>query len=359
MGKVVHGGNVEEISRTYKINVEDIIDFSANINPVGLNNNVKSAMINALDKVEKYPDIYYLNLKESISKFADVDIENLVIGNGAAEVIFNIIRGLKPKKVLLPAPTFSEYEEATLSIDGDIEYYHLREDEDFNLNMGLIDCLNKSIDMIFICNPNNPTGVLTKNTFIENLAQKCIETKTTIVIDESFLDFLISDKEYTAKSLLEKYKNIIIVKSLTKFFAMPGIRIGYGICCNDTFINLINKVTVPWTVNIVAADGIVQALKENDYMKYSINYVENEKKYLYNNLKKIENIKVFKPSVNFIMFKVLNNINLKEKMLRYNILIRSCSNYEGLNSSFYRVAVRTREENEILINSLKDCKINS
>ena len=352
MSKIVHGGNVEEISRKYKINSEEIVDFSANINPSGLNKNVKNAMINALDKIEKYPDISYFNLKKSISDYENIDIKNLVLGNGAAEVIFNIIRGLKPKKVLLPAPTFSEYEEAVLSIDGSIEYYHLKEEDNFKLNNELINSLNESIDMIFICNPNNPTGVLTKNTFIEKLAKKGLETKTTIVIDESFLDFLNSEEEYTSKYLLQKYENIIIIKSLTKFFAMPGIRIGYGISKNEEFISLINKVTVPWTVNVVASEGTIQALKEEDYIRHSIEYVEKEKNYLYNNLKQIENIKVFKPSVNFIMFKILNNLDLKEEMMKHSILIRSCSNYEGLNSSFYRIAVRTREENEKIITAL-------
>lgn len=353
MSKVVHGGNVEEISRTYGINVEDIIDFSANINPLGLNSSVKSAMIRALDKVEKYPDISYLELKKSISNFENIDIDTLVLGNGAAEVIFNVIRGLKPRKVLLPAPTFSEYEEAVLSIDGDIEYYHLKEEEDFELNNGLINSLDESIDMVFICNPNNPTGVLTKNTFIEKLSEKALKTNTTIVIDESFLDFVNSECDYTSKYLLEKYKNIIIVKSLTKFFAIPGIRVGYGISKNKDFINLINKVTVPWTVNVVAAEGVIQGLKETDYMRSSIKYVENEKKYLYDNLKEIGNIKVFNPSVNFIMFKVLKDIDLKEEMLKNNILIRSCSNYEGLDNRFYRVAVRSRKENAKILNTLK------
>lgn len=354
MSKAIHGGNVEEISRKYGVSSDKIIDFSANINPVGLNENVKSAMIRALDKVEKYPDISYFNLKNAISKYENVDTNNLVIGNGAAEVIFNIIRGLKPKKVLLPAPTFSEYEEGVLSIDGSIEYYHLKENENFQLNNELIDYLDESIDMIFICNPNNPTGVLSKSTFMESLAKKSLETKTVVVVDESFLDFLGTEDEYTSKYLLEKYKNIIIVKSLTKFFAMPGIRIGYGISKNSEIIRLINKVTVPWSVNVVAAEGVVHALKEEEYIRYSVNYVENEKIYLYESLKEISNMKIFKPSVNFIMMKVLTSIDLKEELIKHNILIRSCSNYEGLNNRFYRVAVRTREENNKLISALKD-----
>lgn len=354
MSKNVHGGNVEDISRKYGVSSDKIIDFSANINPVGLNENVKRAMIRALDKVEKYPDISYFNLKNAISKYENIDTDNLVLGNGAAEVIFNIIRGLKPKKVLLPAPTFSEYEEGVLSIDGSVEYYHLKEKENFELNNELISSLDESIDMIFICNPNNPTGVLTKSTFIEFIAKRALETKTVVVVDESFLDFVGTEEEYTSKYLLEEYKNIVIVKSLTKFFAMPGIRIGYGISKNSEITSLINKVTVPWSVNIVASEAIVQALKEEAYIRSSVEYVENEKNYLYESLKEIRKIKVFKPSVNFIMFRVLNMVDLKEELIKHNILIRSCSNYEGLNNRFYRIAVRNREENNKLISALKD-----
>lgn len=355
MSKVVHGGNVEEISRIYGINPYDLIDFSANINPMGLNNNVKNEMIEALNKIEKYPDITYYNLKKSISEYERISFETILLGNGAAEVIFNIVRGLKPRKVLLPAPTFSEYEEAVLSINGEIEYYNLKEKGDFNLDIELIDALNENIDMIFICNPNNPTGVLTRNTFIENIAKKATETKTIVVVDESFLDFLSREEEYTCKALLKKYNNIIIVKSLTKFFAMPGIRIGYGICSNKEYVNLIKRVTVPWSINTVAALGTIRALKEDSYIKESINYVESEKNNLYNSLKDIEGIKVFKPSVNFIMFKIFKNINLKEEMLKHNILIRSCSNYVGLDNGFYRIAVRTKSENEKLICTLRNC----
>ncbi|MGL5084794.1 MAG: pyridoxal phosphate-dependent aminotransferase, partial [Clostridium sp.] len=341
--------------RKYGISPNDLIDFSANINPMGLNNNVKDEMIKSLSKIDKYPDITYYNLKKSISEYENINYENLFLGNGAAEVIFNIVRGLKPKNVLLPAPTFSEYEEAVLSVDGEVEYYKLQEKDGFSLNSGIINYLNESIDMIFICNPNNPTGVLTKNTFIEKLAVKAMKTKTIIVIDESFLDFISGEEEYTSKTLIEKYTNIIIVKSLTKFFAMPGIRIGYGITSNKEYVNMINKVTVPWSINTVACFGTIKALTEEKYIKDSIKFVEIEKDYLYSCLREIEVIKVFKPSVNFIMFKVLKIIDLKQKMLKENILIRSCDNYEGLDSSFYRIAIRTRSENEKIVKALKLC----
>lgn len=350
----VHGGNTEEIARKYNFNSNEIIDFSANINPLGLNENIKSAMIKAINKIIKYPDITYFDLKNSIREFENINSENIILGNGAAEVIFNIIRALTPKKALLPAPTFSEYEEAILSVGGNIEYFHLKEDNEFILDNKFIKEINENIDITFICNPNNPTGVLSDNNFINELLKKSVVSNTIVVVDESFLDFVKDNNKYSSKELLKKYNNLIIVKSLTKFFAMPGARIGYGICSNNDIISKINKVTVPWSVNIMATDGIIQGLNEKSYIDNSIEYVNNEKEYLYNALKEISYIKVFKPSVNFIMFKLLIDLDLKSELIKRKILIRSCDNYTGLNNSFYRVAVRTREENDKLIKELNN-----
>ena len=350
----VHGGNTEEIARKYKLNSKEIIDFSANINPVGLNENVKTAMINAIDKVVKYPDITYFDLRNSIGEFEKIDTNNIMLGNGPAEVIFNIVRALKPQRALLPAPTFSEYEEAIRSVNGEIEYYKLKESNGFKLDYEFIDTIKDDIDIVFICNPNNPTGVLTTQKFIREVLDKALITNTIVVIDESFLDFVKPNELYLSNNLLIDYRNLIIVKSLTKFFAIPGARIGYGLCSNNEIMHKINKVIVPWSVNIMASEAIIQGLKEKDYIEKSIVYVKNEKEYLYRALKEINSLKVFEPSVNFIMFKLLIDLDLKSQLIKRKILIRSCDNYIGLSSSFYRVAVRTREENDKLIGELKN-----
>ncbi len=349
----VHGGNIEEVGRKYNINPEDIIDFSANINPLGINKKVKKSMIHALDLVERYPDITYYNLKHTISGSEDVELSSIFIGNGAAEVIFNIARALRPKKVLLTAPTFSEYEEAVRSVDGKIKYYHLKEENEFLIDDNFINEIDEEIDLIFICNPNNPTGVLTEKEFIEKVLKQANKFNVKVVVDESFLDFVEDKNKYSSMELTKTYNNLIIVKSLTKFFAMPGIRIGYGISRSKEVIDRINQVSVPWAVNIIASEGICTGLKEISYKRKSIEYVKEQSTVLYKGLNELEFIKVFKPSVNFIMFKILKNIDLKEELISKGILIRSCENYEGLNENFYRVAVRTAKENEKLISVMK------
>lgn len=345
-----HGGNVEEICRKYNLCEKDIIDFSANINPLGISKKVKEEIIKALDKIERYPDITYHDLKMGISEYEGIDYNNIFLGNGAAEVIFNVIRGLKPKKVLLPAPTFSEYEDGIRAINGEIVYYKLNR-ENFKLDDGFLEAIDKSIHMLFICNPNNPTGQLVSREFLIKVLDKSSNTK--VVIDESFLDFIEDKSRYSLIDMCKDYENLIVVKSLTKFFSFPGIRVGYGITGNAEFIRKINKVSVPWSINTVASTGAIVALKEREYQKNSIDFIKNEKVFLYNELCRFNELEVFEGSVNFIFFKTRIDINLKEELVKYGIIIRSCSNYIGLGTDYYRVAVRTREQNEKLIYALR------
>lgn len=353
MSKAVHGGNIEELSREFNLDKEKLIDFSANINPLGVNEKVKEAIIDALDKVEKYPDITYYNLKSAISNFEDIDYKNLVLGNGAAEIIFNLVRAINPKKVLIPAPTFSEYEEASLSINSSIEYYYLKEEKNWNIDEEILDLINEDIDIVFICNPNNPTGVITDKDILLRIIKKARKTKTIVAIDESFLDFVKDSHKYSLVRLLKEYHNIFIIKSLTKLFAIPGIRIGYGLSSSKDIINKIQAISVPWNINILAEVAAITALDDKEYVEKSIAYIEEEKYYLYKELSKFNKIKVFNPSVNFIMFKTLKDIDLKYELMKENIIIRSCSNYNGLNENYYRIAVRTREENEVFLDTLR------
>jgi len=352
MASFGHGGNAKEISRDNKIEYRKILDFSANINPLGMPSIVKTAIIEGLDEVEKYPDITYFELKCAIGEFENINKDNLILGNGASEVIFNVVRGINPKKALILAPTFSEYEEAIKAIDGNITYYKLKEENNFYIQEDILDCISSELDLIFICNPNNPTGAITSIELLVKILNKAKKNRAKVLIDESFLDFI--DGNLSMISYINKYENLIIIKSLTKFFALPGLRIGYGICSNIELKEKLEKISPAWNINILAEIATINGLKDKSYIEKSIKYILNEKEYLYENLKKIKEVKVYEPSVNFIMIKALINIRLKDEFLKNNILIRSCSNYKELDSSYYRIAVRTHEENSILIRKLKD-----
>ncbi len=345
-----HGGNVKEISRKNKLEYNKILDFSANINPLGMPSSVRQAIIENLDEIEKYPDITYFDLKRAIGKFENINKENLILGNGAAEVLFNVVRGINPSNTLILAPTFSEYEEATKAINGNIIYYKVKEEDDFYIQDNILDYITNKLDLIFICNPNNPTGVITPKELLENVLIKAKKNNVKVLIDESFLDFIEGNSSMI--SYINEYENLIIIKSLTKLFALPGIRIGYGICNNTVLKEKIEKISPAWNINILAEIATKTALKDKDYIKESIQFIKDEKEYLYNRLKGINGLKVYEPSVNFILLKILIKIDLKTELLKNNILIRSCNNYEGLDNSYYRIAVRTHEENSELIKNI-------
>jgi len=352
MASFGHGGNAKEISRKNKIDYDKILDFSANINPLGMPTSVKKAIIEGLDEVEKYPDITYFELKCAIGEFEDINKENLILGNGAAEVLFNVVRGIDPNNTLILAPTFSEYEEATKAINGTIIYYKLKEENNFHIQEDILDYINSELDLIFICNPNNPTGVITSKDLLVKILIKAKKNNVIVLIDESFLDFI--EVNLSMISYINEYENLIIIKSLTKFFVLPGIRIGYGICSNASLKEKLEKISPAWNINILAEIATKTGLKDKTYIRKTLKFIKSEKKYLYNELKEIKQLKVYEPSANFILLKTRIKINLKNMLLKNNILIRSCSNYEGLDNSYYRIAVRNHEENSKLIENIRN-----
>lgn len=352
MASFGHGGNTKEISRRNNIDYDKIIDFSANINPLGMPESVKKAIIENLNEAEKYPDITYYELKSAICNFEKITSNNLILGNGAAEVLFNVVRGINPQNSLILAPTFSEYEEAVKSINGNIIYYILKEENQFHIQDDILNYISKDLNLLFICNPNNPTGVITEREVILKILEKAEKNNVIVLIDESFLDFINEDL-----SLIEyigKFENLIIIKSLTKFFALPGIRIGYGISGNIQLIKKVESISPAWNINIFADIATKAGLKDENYIRNSIKYIADEKDYLYRELKKINKLKVYQPNVNFILLQTLTKIDLQKELLKQDILIRSCSNYNGLNHNFYRVAVKNHEDNAKLITSLLD-----
>ena len=221
MTKHVHGGDV------YRH--KDCLDFSANLNPLGTPESVKQAIIGSLDHIAQYPQVGCDLLREKIAEYEGVKKEEIVCGNGAAEVIFTLCRAVKPKKALLPAPTFAEYGQALESTDCKLEYYMLTENEGFVLGESYLDILHKGLDMAFLCNPNNPTGMLIPHRLLKRILEKCRKLGILLVVDECFLDFVKEPEEYSLKRSLSGFNNLFILKAFTKRYAMAGVRLGYGL----------------------------------------------------------------------------------------------------------------------------------
>lgn len=343
MMKHVHGGDV------YKY--KNCLDFSANCNPLGTPERVKQAIIESVERLEDYPEVGCGRLKEAIARYEQVEKEEVICGNGAAELIFSLCRAKKPKKALLPAPTFAEYEQALSSVGCEIRYFFLEEKEDFRVKEAYLEALTDDLDILFLCNPNNPTGILMERDFLEKVLIRCRDKGIFAVVDECFLDFIREPENYTLKAYLKEYKNLFILKAFTKRYAIAGVRLGYGLCADERILGQMELMTQPWNVSAMAQAAGLAALKETDYVEAGRKLVFEEAAYLKREMEKL-GLKVFPSQANYIFFK--GPENLFEQCVEKGILIRDCSNYPGLSKGYFRVAVKRHERNVKLIEALKE-----
>ena len=348
--KDLHGGNIYRFEREGK----DVLDYSSNINPLGVPQKFIDIAKENFDKLTNYPDPYYIELREKIGEHNSVTKENIIVGNGATEILFLYMRAVKPKKVLVLAPCFSEYVRALKSVGAQIEYFELKEKNNFYPD---IQTLKKKLegqhyDLFLFCNPNNPTGQLIKFDDVKDLAAICKKQDMKIFIDEAFIEFVENWKEKTAALL--KNKDVFIMRAFTKFFAIPGLRLGYSISFDEELMNKLQAEKEPWSVNTFANLAGLVMLDDKDYIKKSEKWVAEEKNFLYKELSKNKNLKVYKSECNFLLIKLLTTTSqeIQTKLLEKNILVRDASNFQFLDESYIRVAVKDREKNLKLIESL-------
>ena len=340
----LHGGNIYKLKREKGI---EVLDYSANINPLGLSDRLKEAVIENLSCLEQYPDPDYLEMKEVIAKHNKIDAENIIVGNGATEIMFLYAKNLKPKKVLIISPTFAEYERALKTIDCEVDYFQLKEEEDFILNIPrLKKTLDNKYDLLVMCNPNNPTGKFIDKLILDDLATSCKNKGISILLDEAFIEFVDGSVD---RSLVEyKHKNVFIVRALTKFFAIPGLRLGYGITFDSKLKEKIEGNREPWSVNAIAELATKALLEDREYITKSENWIKEEKCFMYKELEKIEGIKPFITETNFILVKLMNGMRVEEfrqKMISLGVLVRDASNFNYLDDKYFRLAIKDRVNN--------------
>lgn len=328
-----HGGDI------YRNKVR--LDFSSNINPFGMPEGAAANIVNNADKLSVYPDAECAKLCSAIAKSENVRPENVLCGNGAAELIFAIVRALKPHRALLISPTFSEYERALSGVDCDIKYFALNEENGFVLTERFLDFL-ENIDMVFICNPNNPVGNVIGRELMDKILEKCRKNGITAVVDECFMDFVTEG--YSVKG------NAVIIKAFTKFYAMAGLRLGYMIG-DSKIIEDTKSAMPPWSVNGAAQAAGIAALGDTEYKTKSVKHINGERLFLLGEFARL-GFKTYGSQANFVFFK--GDAKLYEKLLNKGILIRQCGNFRGLDDRFYRAAVRLREENTELIKAIEE-----
>ncbi|MCK5185617.1 MAG: threonine-phosphate decarboxylase [Deltaproteobacteria bacterium] len=349
----VHGGNIAEISRKYNLKAETIIDFSSNINPLGYPGALQNILRKEENCIATYPDSDSTELRKEIAKRIDSDLRTILVGNGSTELIYMIPRVIKPKCALISGPTFSEYEKSLLPIQCELRLFSLKEKDNFKVHIDTVTSLLPKIDILYLCNPNNPTGVLLGDSDINALLEEAEKRGVLVVVDESFMDF--TDNESVTVEV-KKRKNLIVIKSLTKIYGIPGLRLGY-LVANSKIVNSLNHHREPWTVNILAQKAGVTCLKDEEFIVKTKSFITREKRYLTGELNKIKGLKPCDSSTNYILIKLLKpgltSGRVYERMAKQGLLIRDCRSFRGLGSNYIRVAVRKRKENNLLIKRLK------
>ncbi|MGE4283639.1 MAG: threonine-phosphate decarboxylase CobD [Clostridia bacterium] len=357
INKDAHGGNVYNAGSQYNLDINEILDYSANINPLGVPQTLQQAIINNFDLLTHYPDPDYMNARRSLANWHGIEKSNIIMGNGATEIIFLLMEVFKPRKILIPCPSFSEYEQAAITAGCKVEHYRIKEEEDFIINVqDLINNIHKEIEMLILCNPNNPTSQIIKKDKMKEILSFCRENGITVVIDEAFIDFTDEQLHLSMVDQLEIYPNLFIIKALTKFFAIPGLRLGYGIA-GERFIKRMEHKKQPWTLNNFASMAAEILPHDVEYIRVSSQWIKEEGVRFFQLLSKIEGIKVFKPSSNFILIKLLDphltSGILCDKMMGNGILIRNAENFTFLDKQYIRIAIKDGRSNDIFIQRLK------
>lgn len=345
MDKILHGG---DIYTERGISPEQLVDFSANLNPLGMPHSVRQALSDVARSRPCYPDPLCRSLKFHLSAYESMPVEYFFCGNGAAEIIYRLTGAVRPRKAGVLAPCFSEYERALDSVGCEVVRFELGEYNDFALTDQILPYITEDMDMLFLSNPNNPTGRLTPFELMKQIAERCEETGCLLVVDECFLDFVEGGCSMT--QLLWGNKNLVVLKAFTKIFAMAGIRLGYCLCSDSELIRRLETVGDPWNVSVPAQQCGIAATKEKEFVKQTQAFVKQERKYLGSELQVI-GFRVYESAANFLMFRC-DDDKLDSRLLKYGFLIRRCDNFVGLDGYDYRIAVKTHEHNTALTHAL-------
>lgn len=353
----VHGGDLDAIERHYGIKKEEISDFSGNINPLGFPESVSEKIKDNLKIIETYPDKNYLSLKKSIADYTGADLENIFVGNGSTELISCFIKSVNPKKTIIMGPAYSEYEREVKLLGSEYEYFELKESENFRLNTeSLISKLTDETDLFIACNPNNPTGTAILPEEMEKILIHCKDKGISVMTDETYNEF--SDIMISSIPLTTKYDNLFVIRGTSKFFASPGLRLGYGVTKSSVFKDILNKTQNPWSVNSIAAFAGENMFKDKDFAEKTKSLISSEREKAYNELLNIKNIKPYYSYANFILFKILTNkitaSDVFERLIKGKMLVRNASSFTFLDESFMRFCILSPAENERLLTELKE-----
>lgn len=344
-----HGGDIRTAQAAYG---GAVLDFSANLNPLGMPAAVREAARQAADQSAPYPDPLCRDLRQAIAAHDGAGEEQVVCGNGAADLIFRLAFALRPRKALVTAPTFSEYEQALACVGCEVARYALDRNKNFDLDAGFLDAIGPDVDLVFLCTPNNPTGRLIGEDLLLAIARRCGAVGAVLAVDECFLPLAAGGPGLAP--WLEDYPNLVLLRAFTKSYAMAGLRLGYCLTANQGLREALGKFAQPWSVSTPAqAAGVAALTRCPHWAAEGRTLVEEARPKLSAGLEQA-GCTVVPGQANYLLFQLPGVADLKERLLARGVLIRSCANYHGLGPDWYRVCIRSERENQRLLAALRE-----
>ena len=341
MERFTHGGDIYG-----NTNVE--LDFSVNTNPFGMPDAVRRALISHVGEYERYPDPQCRALRSSIALHENVPEHMVICGNGAADLIYRVCLAVKPREALVCAPTFTEYERALESVDCNVTHHYIKHENKFILSDDIERQLAPGLDILFLCNPNNPTGRLIPQDTLARILRRAGENRTKVIIDECFLDF---SEGVSAQKYLTEMPGLVIIKAFTKIFSIAGLRLGYLLASDAALMKRIEAAAQCWSVSVPAQIAGIAALTCESWIGETRRFVAEEREFLSRRLSEL-GLTVFPSEVNYLLLRYENP--LYAPLLKKGILVRDCGNFAGLDASYIRIGIKTRNQNLRLINAIEE-----
>jgi len=353
-----HGSDIEKVANYFNIEESSIKNYSGNVNPLGLSKSLEKKLIANIHLVTNYPDPDYTKLKANIATYTGSETKHILLGNGSTELIAHYIDYIQPKKALIIGPTYSEYENKIKTLNAEVLYYPLNEETNFTIDIDeLIKHCTNDINLLVLCNPNNPTASFIESEALYPLFDHCKSYGIYILIDETYMDFVDESSRVSALSLTKIYNNCIVLRGFSKFFAAPGLRLGYGITSDMNCHRSLEKQRHHWSINSLTAFAGKELMIDTDFIKTSKEFIHSERVRLMLNLNQIDSIKVFPANANFFFVKLLkdnkNSKGLFEFLIKQGMMVRNTSTFPFLHGEFFRFCILSKEDNDLLIDGIR------
>jgi threonine-phosphate decarboxylase len=351
-----HGGQLRQIAARYGFRPEQLVDFSANINPAGPPASVLAALQQALSNpasLVAYPDLELTELKKTLAETSEMLSENIAVANGFVPLLEGALRSLRITRCLLPVPSFSEYRQTLVKAGVAVALYHLAQEERFSYQSDALirDALENDCHAVLLANPQNPSGALCEAGRMRGLIEMAAKHKIKILLDEAFIDYVPAE---SLTRLAGESENLVVFRSVTKFFAIPGLRVAYAVSNASSIRNLNNRLA-PWPVASLASEAVCVALQDKGYAEKTRRENHLRRTWLERELARLK-IFTYPSSTNFLLLRFAADVDLhvlwQTMIIGEQIVLRSCANFEGLAPVHLRIAVRSEAENERLVQGL-------